>query len=71
MRREQASFRKGRNTTGQVFVLRNIIEQVVEWNSNLYLCFVDCEKAFGGKNRDILWKIMSCYQIPPKIVRMG
>ena len=49
LRREQASFRKGRNRTKQIFVLRNIIEQVVEWNSSLYLCFVDYEKAFDSR----------------------
>ena len=37
LRREQSSFRKGRNMTEQIFVLRNIIQQVVEWNSSLYL----------------------------------
>ena len=41
LRKEQAVFRKGRSTTEQIFVLRNIVEQVVEWNSSLYLCFVD------------------------------
>ena len=33
-RKEQAGFRKGRNTIEQIFVLRNI-EQAVEWNSSL------------------------------------
>ena len=34
LRNEQAGYRKGRNTTEQIFVLRNITEQVIEWNSN-------------------------------------
>ena len=54
----------------QIVVLRNIVEQVVEWNSSLYLCFVDYEKAFDSIHRSTLWKIMRCYGIPPKIVRM-
>ena len=37
LRGEQAGFRKGRNTTEQTFVLRDIFEQVAEWNSSLYL----------------------------------
>ena len=37
LRGEQAGFRKGRNSTEQSFVLRNIIEQIAEWNSSLYL----------------------------------
>ena len=51
LRGEQAGFRKGRNTTEEIFVLfvsRNIIEQVAEWNSSLDLCFVDYEKAFDS-----------------------
>ena len=70
LRGEQAGFRKGRNTTEQIFVLRNIIEQVAEWNSSLYLCFVDYEKAFDSIHRDTLWKIMRCYGLPTKIKRM-
>lgn len=61
LRREHGGFSMGRTTTEQTFLLRNIIEQVVEWTSSLYLCFVDYEKAFDNINRDILWKIMSCY----------
>ena len=61
LRGEQAGFRKGRNTTEQIFVLRNIIEQVAEWNSSLYLCFVDYGKAFERTQRhsledhEVLW----------------
>ena len=32
---EQAGFRKGRNTTEQIFVLRNIVEQEAEWNPTI------------------------------------
>ena len=71
LRGEQAGFRKGRNTTEQIFVLGNIIEQVAEWNSSLYLCFEDYEWAFDSIHRDTLWKITRCYGIPTKIVRMG
>ena len=39
LRPEQAGYRKGRSTTEQIFVFRNIIERVVEWNPCLYLCF--------------------------------
>ena len=45
---EQAGFRRGRGTIEQIFILRNIIEQVIEWNANLYVCFVDFEKAYDS-----------------------
>ena len=35
LRKEQAGFRKGRSMIEQIFVLRNIVEQAVEWNSSL------------------------------------
>ena len=34
LRREQAGFSKGRSTTEQISVLRNIVEQIVECNSS-------------------------------------
>ena len=68
--KEQAGFRSGRSTTKQIFVLRNIIEQSVEWNASLYICFIDYEKAFDSVHRETLWRIMSSYGIPPKLVRM-
>ena len=37
--------RSGRGTVEHVFILRNIIEQVVEWQATLYITFVDFEKA--------------------------
>ena len=40
LRNEQASYRKGRGTTDQIFILRNIIEQVSEWQATLYLRLV-------------------------------
>ena len=45
-RQQQTWFRRGKGTIEQIFILRNIIEQVIEWNANLYVCFfVDFEKA--------------------------
>ena len=70
LRQEQAGFRKGRGTTEQIFILRNIIEQCNEWNSNLYVCFVDFEKAFDSVDRSVLWRIIRGYSIPEKIVKM-
>ena len=54
----------------QIFILRNIIEQVAEWQSTLYITFVDFEKAFDSVHRESLWKIMVSYGIPDKLIRM-
>ena len=70
LREEQAGFRSGRNTVEHIFVLRNIIEQSLEWNASLYTCFVDYEKAFDSVHRETLWRIMHSYGIPSKFIRM-
>ena len=70
LRQEQAGFRKGRNTTEQIFTLRNIIEQSIEWQASLYVNFVDFEKAFDSVHQESLWKIMQAYGIPQKIITM-
>lgn len=68
LRQEQAGFRKGRGCMDQIFALRNIIEQCLEWNTPLYINFVDFRKAFDSVHRNTLWKILHSYGIPPKII---
>ena len=68
LRNEQAGFRKGRGTVNQIFILRNILEQVNEWNATLYVHFVDFEKAFDSIHLDSLWIIMSKYGVPQKLI---
>ena len=70
LRKEQTGFRKGKGTSEQIFILRNILEQSVEWNTNLYLCFVDFEKAFDSVHRETLWKLMAHYGIPKKLINL-
>ena len=68
LRKEQAGFRPGRGTTEQILILRNIIEQSLEWLSSLYVNFIDFEKAFDSVLRDSLWLIMRSCGIPFKII---
>ena len=64
LRDELAGFRSGRGTGDHIFILRNIIEQEVEWQATLYITFVDFEKAFDSVHRQSLWKIMGSYGFP-------
>ena len=48
LREQQAGFRKDRSCTEQIAALRIIIEQSLEWNTSLFLNFVDFEKAFDS-----------------------
>ena len=67
LRNEQAGFRRGRSCTDQIATLRIIVEQSLEWNSSLYVNFVDYEKAFDSVDRESLWKILRHYGVPEKI----
>ena len=68
LRENQAGFRKGRSRTDQIATLRIIIEQSIEWNSALFVNFIDLEKAFDSLERESLWKLLRHYGIPEKIV---
>jgi len=64
LREERAGFRRGRGCIDQIFTLRNIIEQRSESQRQLYINFVDFEKAFDSIHRDSLWHILRHYGIP-------
>ena len=70
LREEQAGFRSGRSWADQIFVLRNIVEQSIEWNSSLYMNYIDFEKAFDSIHHPSLWKIMKLYGLPDKIINI-
>ena len=64
LRQEQSGFRQGRGTLEQIFTLRNILEQCMEWQAPIYVNFVDFRKAFDSVIREKLWVIMKEYGIP-------
>ena len=68
LRNEQAGFRKERGCIEQIFALRNIIEQCTEWQRQLFVNFIDFEKAFDSLHRESLWRILRFYGIPQEIV---
>jgi hypothetical protein len=47
-----------------IAALRIMIEQSLEWNTSLFLNFVDFEKAFDSLDREVLWNLMAHYGIP-------
>ena len=54
----QAGFRKGRGTRDQVANIRWIIENVREFQKNIYFCFIDYVKAFDCEDHLKLWKTL-------------
>ena len=69
LRREQAGFRSGKSCIDHINTLRLIIEQAVEYNSPLFLLFVDYEKAFDSISRGCIWAEMNI-GLPSKIVEL-
>ena len=59
LREQQAGFRKNRSCTDQIRTLRLVLEQSLEWNSLLYINFMDYEKAFDSVDRQALWKLLT------------
>ena len=70
LREEQAGFRANRSCNDQIFVLRTIVEQSMEWNSSLYINYIDFEKAFDSIHHLSLWKILELYGFPGKIINI-
>ena len=52
----------------QIATLTTIVEQSIEWQSSLYINFIDFEKAFDSVSREVLWLLLWHYAIPVKIV---
>nr|KAG5693510.1 hypothetical protein BaRGS_006212 [Batillaria attramentaria] len=70
LRDQQAGFRKNRSCADQIASLRIIVEQSLEWNSPLYINFIDYEKAFDSVDREALWKLLRHYGVPGKIISL-
>ena len=66
LRDEQAGFRPKRSCIDQILTLRIIIEESVEFQSNLIINFVDFQKAFDSIHRPTLWRLLEIYGFPPK-----
>ena len=70
LRDHQAGFRYNRSCVDQIATLRIILDQSLEWNSSLYINFVDYEKAFDSMDRETLWKLLRHYGVPTKLVNL-
>ena len=70
LEKNKLDFERTRAQIDQIFIRRNIIEQVNEWQATFYAHFVDFQKAFDSVHRKGLWRMMKVYSIPDKLIRM-
>ena len=60
----QAGFRKSRGTRDQIANIHWIMETAIEFQKNIYFCFMDYTKAFDCVEHNKLWKILQEMGIP-------
>ena len=63
----QAGFRKGRGTRHQIANIRWIIENVREFQKNIYFCFIDCARTFDCVNHNKKWKFLQEMGVPDRL----
>ena len=66
----QCGFRKNRGTIDMIFTARQLQEKCQEQNVDLYMNFVDLNKAFDTVSREELWKIVAKFGCPAKFIAM-
>ena len=65
---EQCGFRRGRGCVDQIFSVRQICEKFRSKGSEVFMAFMDLEKAYDRIDRDALWKVMGIYGIGGKLL---
>jgi len=70
LRENQCGFRQNRSCIDQIYSLRTIIHNCLEFNIPLFINFVDFKAAFDSIRRDFIWCSMRHYGLPEKYVRI-
>ena len=65
----QFDFMPGRGTTDAIFIFRQLQEKHLAKNKNLYVAFVDLEKASDSVSRKVIWWAMRKLGIEEWIVQ--
>ena len=60
----QAYFRKGRGPRDQIANIHWIVDKAIEFQKNIYFCFLDYARAFDCVDHNKLWKILKEMGIP-------
>ena len=63
----QCGFRKGRSTVDQIWVTHRIVEKATEYQTPVYLCFVDLSKAYDSVDCTALVAILRSYWVPQQL----
>ena len=67
---KQYGFRKNRSCVDQIYTLRTIIHNCLEYHIPLYINYVYFKAAFDSINREYIWKAFEHYGLPGKYIRI-
>lgn len=70
LREQQCGFRRNRSCIDQIYSLRTIIHQCIEFNLPLNINFIDFKSAFDCIRRDFIWAAFRHYGLPEKYIRV-
>ncbi|MEL7302024.1 MAG: reverse transcriptase family protein, partial [Pseudomonadota bacterium] len=66
---EQCGFRMGRGCVDQVFSLKQLSEKYIGKGKDLYVAYMDLEKAYDRIDRDAMWRVLQMYGINGNLLR--
>lgn len=66
----QAGFQRNKGTADMIFALRQLMEKSREQHVDIYIAFIDLEKAFDTVHRETLWSIIQRLGCPKKMTRI-
>ena len=64
----QFGFMAGESTTDAIFIVRQLQEKYLARNKELWMAFVDLEKAFDRVPREVVWWALRCLGVDEWIV---
>ena len=65
---EQNGFRSNRSTTDIMFVIRRLQELARKKSIPLYVCFIDLTKAYDPVDRNLLWTVLTRFDVPQNVI---
>ena len=66
---EQCGFRKGRGCVDQIFSVRQVCEKYLSVKRDVYMAFMDLEKAYDRVDRNALWQVLRVYGVGGKLLK--
>jgi hypothetical protein len=66
----QCGFRKGRECVDMIFVASQLVEKTLEHEDVLFILFVDLKKAYDSVPRNVLWRVLEKFGVPPIMIQI-